>query len=317
MKLAEIYALAIDLGMAADPRGRAAAEQALAAARGAYDQLAAADKLFFDRESLANPYADTRILNGAPEAEIGKLIAGIDIETAELLLVRQLNEAGADIDLVLSHHAHGSAFLGLPQVMRLQPAAWAAAGLPLAQAQELMRPRREEVALKVSGGNYNRTIDAARLLGLPLMCAHTACDNLVNDYLDRLMRQAQPESLADVISLLLQLPEIAAAAADQNPPRLVAGAAGNKAGRIFIDMTGGTAPPNDYYRLAAAAGIGTVICMNAKREAIALAAEAKLNVVSAGHMACDSIGMNLFLDQLAARGVEIIAASGLTRVSRN
>lgn len=316
MKLAEIYALAIRLGMEADPRGRAAVEQELADLALAYEKISGPARQFFDRESLTNPYADTRIVCGDPDAEINKLIAGIDMETAELLLVRQLNLEGAGIELVLSHHAHGRALLGLPQVMQLQPAAWAAAGLPAEEAEQLMTPRREEVALGVGSGNYNRTIDAARLLGLPLMCAHTACDNLVTDFLDRLMRQEQPHTVADVLALLLRLPEIAAAAQEQNPPRLVAGGDEQAAGRIFIDMTGGASPPADYYRLAKDYGIGTVICMNAKREIIEAAQEAGLNVVAAGHMACDSIGMNLFLDQLAAKGVQIITASGLTRFCR-
>jgi hypothetical protein len=39
--------------------------------------------------------------------------------------------------------------------------------------------------------------------------------------------------------------------------------------------------------------------------------------VVAGHMSSDSIGMNLILDKFEAKGVEIVAASGLIRVSRN
>ena len=42
-----------------------------------------------------------------------------------------------------------------------------------------------------------------------------------------------------------------------------------------------------------------------------------INLVIAGHMSSDSIGMNLVLDTFEARGVEIVATSGLIRVSRN
>jgi putative NIF3 family GTP cyclohydrolase 1 type 2 len=41
-----------------------------------------------------------------------------------------------------------------------------------------------------------------------------------------------------------------------------------------------------------------------------------INVVVAGHIASDSLGMNLFLDELQARGVEVISCSGLLRVER-
>ena len=37
----------------------------------------------------------------------------------------------------------------------------------------------------------------------------------------------------------------------------------------------------------------------------------------AGHIASDSLGMNLFLDKVAAAGIEIIPCSGLIRVERN
>jgi hypothetical protein len=41
-----------------------------------------------------------------------------------------------------------------------------------------------------------------------------------------------------------------------------------------------------------------------------------INVVIAGHIASDSLGMNLFLDELEQRKVAIQPCSGLIRVSR-
>ncbi len=46
------------------------------------------------------------------------------------------------------------------------------------------------------------------------------------------------------------------------------------------------------------------------------AEDAHLNVVIAGHISSDSLGMNLFLDELEKKGIEIIPCSGLIRVSR-
>jgi hypothetical protein len=43
---------------------------------------------------------------------------------------------------------------------------------------------------------------------------------------------------------------------------------------------------------------------------------ANVNVVIAGHISSDSLGMNLFLDELEKQGIEIIPCSGLIRVSR-
>jgi len=44
------------------------------------------------------------------------------------------------------------------------------------------------------------------------------------------------------------------------------------------------------------------------------AEKAHINVVIAGHISSDSIGVNLFLDLL--QGVEVVSCGGLIRVSR-
>jgi hypothetical protein len=56
--------------------------------------------------------------------------------------------------------------------------------------------------------------------------------------------------------------------------------------------------------------------MHMKEESKKEAETANINVVVAGHMSSDSLGMNLFLDELEKRGIEIVPCSGLIRVSR-
>jgi hypothetical protein len=43
---------------------------------------------------------------------------------------------------------------------------------------------------------------------------------------------------------------------------------------------------------------------------------ANINVVIAGHMSSDSLGMNLFLDELEKQDIEVIPCSGLIRIKR-
>lgn len=316
MQLQEIYALAIEMGMEADPRGRAAAEKTLQKAKKTYEKLDAEDQPFFDQDRLINPYGDTRILNGEPTAEIHTLIAGVDMELNELLLTDRLNQQGAGIDLVLAHHPEGRALLNLPNVMDLQPLAFAGAGVQLNVAESLMEGRSREVATSVGVSNYNRTVDAARLLGLNMMCVHTPCDNQVNTFLTRLMEQEAPETVGDVCKLLRTIPEYAIAAKNNNPALIVAGSPERSAGKVFVDMTGGTGGPKEYYRLLSEAGVGTVLCMHAGKDTIEVAKEAHISVVIAGHMPSDSLGINLFLDKVEAAGVKILCCSGLTRVRR-
>ncbi|MCL1874052.1 MAG: NGG1p interacting factor NIF3, partial [Clostridiales bacterium] len=67
MKIKEIYELAIEMGINADPRGREAVEKVLAKARQKYEKRKdkpEEEKGYFDEESLRNPYADSRILYG-------------------------------------------------------------------------------------------------------------------------------------------------------------------------------------------------------------------------------------------------------------
>jgi hydrogenase maturation factor len=66
----------------------------------------------------------------------------------------------------------------------------------------------------------------------------------------------------------------------------------------------------------AQAGIGTIIGMHMKEEYRQEAEKYHINVVIAGHMASDSLGMNLFLDQLERKGIKAVPCSGLIRIKR-
>ena len=66
----------------------------------------------------------------------------------------------------------------------------------------------------------------------------------------------------------------------------------------------------------AIAGIGTIIGMHISEEHKKEAEAANINVVISGHMSSDSLGINLFLDELEKREIEIVPCSGLIRISR-
>ena len=85
----------------------------------------------------------------------------------------------------------------------------------------------------------------------------------------------------------------------------------------MTEITGGTSPSPKIYQKMADAGIGTIVGMHMKEEHRKEAEAANINVVIAGHMSSDSLGVNLFLDQLEKRGVEVVPCSGLFRIKRN
>jgi len=107
MKLREIYEKAVDTGMTSDPRGREAALKDLQRTGRDYAALKPEEKEFFDRESLQNPYADSRILNGLGDEDVKTILIGIDIEVGEILLCESLRGRGEPIDLVMSHPSGG------------------------------------------------------------------------------------------------------------------------------------------------------------------------------------------------------------------
>ena len=83
-------------------------------------------------------------------------------------------------------------------------------------------------------------------------------------------------------------------------------------------MTGGTHGKGSekIYERMGHYGIGTVIAMHVGEEDRSEAIKHHVNIVIAGHIASDSLGLNIILDELEKRGVDIIPCSGFIRNSR-
>lgn len=317
MKLKDIYELAVKLGRENDPRGKEAVKKQMARTKRAYDRLETNAKKEYDEERLKNPYADTRILFGDPSLNIKNILVGIDVETAEVLLADRLREKGVKVDMVLAHHPEAWALAGLPEVMPMQSDIWHDFGVPVNVGDALMDERMKEVMRGIMPVNKNRPLDAARLLNMPFMCCHTPADNMVTSELVRRFAGEKPETVKDVISVLKTYPEYREAALAGNGPVTIVGAPDNRAGKIFVDMTGGTGGPKKAIEKLVNAGVGTIVGMHMSEKNREEAAKHHLNVVIAGHIASDSIGLNMLLDELEKKGVCVAPFSGLIRVKRN
>ncbi len=317
MKLQQVYELAVTMGIKSDPRGSREVKKLLAREAEAYEELSDAKKEEFDSERLENPFADTRILNGDPDTEVKSLIAGVDMETQELLLADRLRERGRRIDLVMAHHPEGRSLAALADVMGVQADIWHQAGVPINIGEAVLEGRRSEVMRTVLPLNHQRAVMAAELLGFPFICVHTPCDNLVTARLQKHFdRKGEKLTLGEVVDELKKYPEYQQAARENAGPTIVVGNEKRRAGRILVDMTGGTGGPAESIGKLADAGVGTLVGMHISEKNRKQAEEHNVNVVIAGHSASDSLGMNLFLDELEKKGVEVIPCSGLIRVSR-
>lgn len=314
MTIQDIYKLAINKGIEADFRGKPAIENILKRKKEKYHQLDEKNKQEFDLDALENPFLDSRILHIAENKEIKKILVGIDIEPAEILLAKEIG----GIDLIISHHPLGKGLANLHQVMELQCDVLSQYGLPINIAEGLMKERISEVARGVNSVNHQRTIDTAKILNMNLICLHTVCDNLAAQFIKNKIDKADNiMRLEDLIKLLKEIPEYKEAMKIGAGPKIFVGDNERRCGRIaVIEITGGTEGSPKLYGKMAQAGIGTIIGMHISEEHKKEAEAANINVVIAGHMSSDSLGVNLFLDQLEKKGIKIIPCSGLIRVKR-
>ncbi len=317
MKLDALYRKAVAVGISQDLRGADEIRKILRAEEADFKKLAGEESADFDIDRLFNPYADTRILFGLPETDIKKVIVGIDMEVPEVILTHTLNkDMGRDIDLIIAHHPEGRALAHLHDVMRLQADLLAACGVNVSVAEQLMDKRIGEIERRLLPVNHNRAVDAARLLGIPMMCVHTPADNCVTSYLTGLFKRRAPERLKDLLVLLKQIPEYKAARATAGP-KIVSGSETNRCGRIYVDMTGGTEGSKSIYEQHAVSGVSTIVGMHLSEDALDCAKKANLNVVIAGHMSSDTLGLNLLFDEVEKKEtLEFVCASGFERLRK-
>ena len=122
--------------------------------------------------------------------------------------------------------------------------------------------------------------------------------------------------MSDVIKGLKTIPEYSIATKRGAGPRILNGDKNCPLGQVYVDFTGGTSGPDENIKALVRAGVNTIVCMHIPEKNLKTAKEYHLNVILAGHMSSDSLGMNLFLDEIECRGVEVIPTSGLIRIKR-
>ncbi|MFA4829323.1 MAG: NGG1p interacting factor NIF3 [Thermodesulfovibrionales bacterium] len=317
MTLKELYNKAISTGIENDPRSKEFVLKELESRKKDFEKLKDDEKEFFDSETLNNPYSDSRILNGTGEEKIKSALIGIDIEVGEILLADSLKAKGKGVDLLLSHHPEGRAYANLYSVMQMQSDILHRFGVPINIAEDLMEGRIKEVERRLMPVNHTRAVDAAKLLGIPFMCLHTPADNMVANYLQKLFDEKKPYKISDVMDILKGIPEYKEASFNGAGPKILIGSKNRKAGKIFVDMTGGTEGSKEIFSSLTASGVNTIVGMHLGEEHRKEAEKNHLNVVIAGHISSDNVGLNLLLDELSKNNsLEIVECSGFKRVSR-
>ncbi len=249
--------------------------------------------------------ADSRIY--FPGKDIKKILFGIDIGVAELLVGKQLG-----VDCVVAHHPDPSV-LTFPDVLDLHVDLAVKNGVPENEARAAVDAMRERNAFVRHSANYDHVPSFARLLNMPFMNIHNP--------LDEIGRQRMQEAVdahcnhgsmvSDVVKALYSLSEFTGA-----PTKIEVrmGKPDSPAGKTVVvhgaGTNGGAALARLYYRY----GIGTVVYIH-----IGLGEFMKLkgefpqgkNLIISGHIASDAAGINPFIERLECMGIEVIRVSGL------
>jgi len=318
MKLEKLYKKAVEIGIENDLRGKAEIKIILKEEKEKYKKLKDEEAEYYDKERLFNPFSDTRVLHGDLNTEVKKVVTGIDMEVGEIIFTYLLNkDQDQKIDLIIAHHPEGYALAQLYDVMKLQADLLASYGITISVAEQLLEKRISEIERRLMPVNHNRSVDIARVFGIPMMCIHTPADNCVTNYLKKRFEKEKPYKLKDLMKILKNIPEYKKSAKLQVPPKIVSGSEDSKCGKIFVDMTGGTEGSKEIFEKYANSGVSTLVGMHLSEEHLENAKKAKLNVVIAGHISSDNLGLNLLFDELEKEEkLEFIGISGFERIKK-
>jgi hypothetical protein len=253
--------------------------------------------------------ADSCVL--VPGSGMRKVLFGIDIGAAELMLASQLG-----CDGVIAHHpAGGSATRRFAEVLTRQIELMIDHGVPQDAARAAAQPLISRSLMSGHAANADHVPSVARLLNMPLMNMHLPLDEIGRRIMidvidDHITSLDHAPSVQDAIDALMTLPEFANADTRIMVP---VGAVDNPLGHLAIVHGAGT---NGGARIAQTYfehGIGTVLYIHCAGDEVARLRESGTegNLIVTGHIASDLLGINRYIAQIESRSVEIVRMSGL------
>lgn len=263
--------------------------------------------LALDLSGLNEVPSDTVI--SVPGENIRKVLIGIDMETSEIMLGKDLG-----YDLVISHHPKAdTSVVDFHKVMTIQIDKMVQNGVPINKAQKALSKKMNTVDIGSHVSNYDRVSSAAKLLKMPFMNIHLPADiigeRFTQRYLNETLDGNNRATLNDVVDALNALDVYKNALAK---PTIRCGSGSDYAGKVLVLFAGGTNGGADVYKAYFDAGIGTIVAMHAPEDVIKATREQNIgNIIVAGHMASDSIGLNVLIKALEQKGLEVTKMSGI------
>ena len=252
------------------------------------------------------PYDTDIIVEGE---NIKKVLIGIDMETPELLLAKQLG-----YDCVVSHHPKAdSCIVDFAKVMDVQIDRMVKSGVPINKAQKALKKKQQSVDLGSHASNYDRVSSSARLLNMPYLNIHIPADfiteEIVQNRLNKTFNDKPKTKLKDIIDELNSWEYYQGKVAQ---PIIRVGSNDDYAGKIEVLMAGGTNGGIDVFKSYFEAGVGTIIAMHLPEDVKKAVQEQNIgNVIIAPHMPSDSIGLLEIVKSWRELGVEVTCMSGI------
>jgi putative NIF3 family GTP cyclohydrolase 1 type 2 len=228
---------------------------------------------------------------------IRKVLIGIDIGTAELMLAKQL-----ECDAVIAHHPIGTAAVNFYRVFDRHVDYMVEHGVPKKIARTAVEKLKERTETRNHADIYSDVVGAAKALGMPLVNIHQPCDEYMRQVILRAIKAGKTEYVSDIVKSISKIPEFRHAA---TRVKVRFGNQNNKAGYWSLVVAAGT---NGGFSIAKAYfqhGVSTVIYLHIDYGELIKMREEKLkgNLVVMGHLGGDSIGLNGLADRLENLGV--------------
>jgi len=245
-----------------------------------------------------------------PGDGLSRVLLAIDVTAADIALARHLG-----CDGVIAHHpVGGAARVFGHEVFRRHTQFMIEAGVPRQRAEEAVEEQLESLSLRSQAANYDQTLRAAELVGMPLLSIHAPCDELGRQVLQAALDEVSardPDALVeDLVHRLEQLPELGRALTSVSVP---VGSPRDRAGKTVVAhgclTNGGFAVADAYFDH----GVGTVVYIHTDASAVQrLRARGNGNLIVTGHIASDWVGLNVFRRALEEEGLEVVALTHLS-----
>ena len=232
--------------------------------------------------------------------DINKVLIGIDIGTAELMLAKQL-----ECDAVIAHHPIGSAAVNFYKVFDRHIDYMVEHGVPKKTAKDAVGKLKERIETRNHSNIYSDVVGAAKELGMPLVNIHQPCDEYMRQVILHAIKAGRTEYVSDIVKSISKIPEFRHAATQV---QVKFGNQNSKAGHWALVVAAGT---NGGFNIAKAYfqhGVSTVLYLHIDYSELMKMREEKLegNLVVMGHLAGDSIGLNGLAEHLENLGIETV-----------